>query len=67
MQCIILECAYIKILSGAHNRRNLGISKYIKIMLVLNCHSSAVEASVLGYDTASLGNQIASFCSNIMP
>jgi len=57
----------MKILSGAHNRRNLGISKYIKIMLVLNCHSSATEASVLGYDTASLGNHIALFYSNIMP
>jgi len=55
------------ILNGAHNSRNLGVSKYVKITLVLNCHSSAAEASVLGYDTASLGNQIPLFCSSIMP
>jgi hypothetical protein len=42
----------VKILNGAHSSRNLGSSKYIKIMPVLNCHSSAAEASVLGYDAA---------------
>ena len=58
---------YMKILNSTHKSRNLSVNKYIKIMQVFNHHSSVVEASVLGYDTASLGNQIPSLRRNIMP